>query len=123
MQVINTPNAPAAIGPYSQGISVNGFIFFSGQIALTAEGDFINDSVEAETNQIFKNIEALLASQGVKKEQIVKCTVFLSNMEDFSTVNDIYADFFGDHKPARSCVAVSALPRKAKVEIEVMAVE
>lgn len=122
MQTVDTPNAPAAIGPYSQGIAVNGLVFFSGQIALTTKGNFVNDSVEAETNQIFKNIEALLVDQGITKKQVVKCTVFLTSMNDFTMVNEMYANFFGDHKPARSCVAVSELPRNAKVEIELIAI-
>ncbi len=123
MEFINTPNAPAAIGPYSQGISTNGFCFFSGQIALTAKGDFIDGSVEEQTEQIFKNITALLTDQKLKKENIIKCTVFLADIDDFVAVNEIYASFFGDHKPARSCVAVAALPKGAKVEVEVIAIK
>lgn len=121
MQFCSTTNAPEAIGPYSQGVEVNGFYFFSGQIALTHKGEFLNKDIETQTIQVLKNIEALILSQDLKKENIVKCTIFLSNMDDFEKVNELYADFFGNHKPARSCVEVSKIPKNAKIEIEVIA--
>ncbi len=123
MKFISTSSAPAAIGPYSQGVAVNGFYFFAGQIALTPEGEFIDEDVAAQTTQVLANIAALLESQNLVKENVVKTTIFLDDISDFATVNEIYADFFGDHKPARSTIEVSKLPKNAKVEIEVVAVE
>ncbi|MCK5461164.1 Rid family detoxifying hydrolase [Candidatus Gracilibacteria bacterium] len=121
MNFCSTPNAPQAIGPYSQGIEVNGFYFFSGQIALTPSGNFLDKDIETQTLQVLKNIEALLLSQNLKKENIVKCTIFLTNIDDFGKVNELYANFFKNHKPARSCVEVSNIPKNAKIEIEVIA--
>ncbi len=121
MKFISTSSAPAAIGPYSQGVSVNGFVFFAGQIALTPDGEFVDEDVSAQTTQVLKNIEALLTAENLKKENVVKATIFLDDINDFATVNEIYADFFGDHKPARSTIEVSKLPKNAKVEIEVIA--
>ncbi len=121
MKIINTPQAPSAIGPYSQGVSAGNLVFFSGQIALTPEGDFLDTDVSGQTKQVLKNIAALLDAAQLEKNKVVKTTVFLSDINDFAVVNDIYADFFGDHKPARSCVEVSKLPKGAKVEIEIIA--
>ena len=122
MKVINTPNAPAAVGPYSQGIESDaGILFFSGQIPLTADGDMIDGDIVEQTTQIFANIEALLEAAEIAKENVVKVTVFLADMEDFKTMNGIYAAFFGDHKPARSTIQVARLPLDAKVEIEITA--
>jgi 2-iminobutanoate/2-iminopropanoate deaminase len=121
MQIINTASAPAAIGPYSQGIDLGNLVFFSGQIALTANGDFLDKTVEIQTEQVLKNISQLLIAGKLKKENIAKTTIFLANMNDFEVVNKIYANFFGEHKPARSTVEVAKLPKNAKVEIEVIA--
>ena len=122
MKIINTKQAPEAVGPYSQAIeAVNGMIFFSGQISLTPQGDFIDGDVVEQTSQIFANIEALLEEAGLEKENVVKVMVFLDDMSDFQTMNQIYADFFGDHKPARSTIEVAKLPFNAKVEIEITA--
>jgi 2-iminobutanoate/2-iminopropanoate deaminase len=121
MQIINTASAPAAIGPYSQGIDLGNLVFFSGQIALTANGDFLDETVEIQTEQVLKNISQLLIAGKLKKENIAKTTIFLANMNDFEVVNKIYANFFGEHKPARSTVEVAKLPKNAKVEIEVIA--
>lgn len=121
MKFCNTSEAPPAIGPYSQGVYANGFYFFSGQIALTKEGNFLEKDIRVQTFQVFKNIQALLDSQKLKKENIIKCTVFLDDLFNFETVNELYSAFFGNHKPARSCVEVSKLPRNAKIEIEVVA--
>ena len=120
MEIINTSHAPAAVGPYSQGIQSGNFYFFSGQIALTSDGNFLDQSVEAQTEQIFKNITALLKEAKLSKEQVIKATVFLADISDFQAVNTLYAEFFGTHKPARSCVEVSKLPLNAKVEIEII---
>ncbi len=121
MRTINTFDAPAAIGPYSQGVEVNGFCFLSGQIALTSDGVFLDEDVTTQTMQVLRNIEALLLSQNLSKNNVVKTTIFLSDMADFETVNLIYGEFFGSHKPARSTIEVAKLPKNAKVEIEVIA--
>jgi 2-iminobutanoate/2-iminopropanoate deaminase len=121
MKQVATKNAPAAIGPYSQGIIVNNLFFSSGQIPLTPEGVLVEGSIEEQTRQVFRNLEAVLQEAGASLETVVKATVFLKDMNDFSVVNDIYAEFFGDHKPARSCVEVARLPKDAKIEIEVVA--
>ena len=123
MKIINTNHAPQAIGPYSQGINTNGFYFFSGQVALTPEGNFLDESIENQTHQVLKNIQALLNETQLTKKNIIKTTIFLANMDDFNVVNEIYADFFQDHKPARSTVEVSKLPKNAKIEIEVIATD
>ncbi|AKP45454.1 MULTISPECIES: RidA family protein [Bacillus] len=121
MKQVATKNAPAAIGPYSQGIIVNNLFFSSGQIPLTPEGVLVEGSIEEQTRQVFRNLQAVLQEAGASLETVVKATVFLKDMNDFSVVNDIYAEFFGDHKPARSCVEVARLPKDAKIEIEVVA--
>lgn len=121
MQFVNTPNAPAPVGPYSQGIATDNLVFFSGQVALDANGKFHGESLEVETKQIFKNIEALLSAARLKKENIVKSMIFLTDISNFSKVNKLYANFFGDHKPARSCIGVAELPLGATVEIEILA--
>ncbi len=119
MKIINTPHAPAAIGPYSQGVATNGLIFFSGQIALTPEGNFLDSSLEAQAIQVFKNIDALLEEAGVGKNNIVKATVFLEDLAHFTAFNELYATWLDGHKPARSCVQAT-LPKGAKVEVEVV---
>lgn len=121
-QVIQSKNAPAAIGPYSQGILVEGgkkLVFLSGQIALDpTTGQIVNGGVEAETKQVMKNIEAILKDLGTSFETVVKSTIFLVSMNDFATVNQVYGSYFRQNPPARSTVAVAELPRGAKVEIE-----
>ena len=121
MKIISTKTAPAAIGPYSQGIETNGFFFFSGQIALTTEGTFIESNTEEQTKQVLKNIKSLLNSQNLTTKNVIKTTIFLKNIEDFQKVNELYAKFFEPHKPARSTIEVSNLPKNAKIEIEVIA--
>lgn len=119
--VVNTKNAPAAIGPYSQGISVEGgrTVFLSGQIALDpATGQLVTGGVETEAKQVMKNIEALLKEVGATFENVVKTTIFLKDFNDFATVNQIYGAFFPKNPPARSTVEVARLPRDAKIEIE-----
>ncbi|SOC44730.1 RidA family protein [Ureibacillus acetophenoni] len=122
MKTVSTTNAPAAIGPYAQGIVVNGLFFSSGQIPLTANGELVEGDVVAQTNQVFENLRAVLAEAGSSLDKVVKTTVFLSDMNDFATMNEVYAQNFGDHKPARSAVEVARLPKDVKVEIEVIAV-
>lgn len=119
-QVIATAEAPAAIGPYSQAVKVNDWLFFSGQIALDpASGELVAGGVAAETEQVMANIEAVLKAAGVGFEAVVKTTIYLVNLEDFSIVNEIYGRYFrGKIAPARATVQVAALPRNAVVEIE-----
>lgn len=121
MKVVQTSQAPAAIGPYSQGIIVNNMFYSSGQIPLTAEGALIEGDVKAQTHQVFKNLQAVLAEAGASLETVVKATVFIKNMDDFSIINEVYGEYFHTHKPARSCVEVARLPKDVLVEIEVIA--
>ena len=121
MKVVSTTNAPAAIGPYSQGIIVNGVFYSSGQIPLTAAGDLLEGDIQAQTNQVFENLKAVLAEAGSSLDQVVKTTVFMKDMNDFVAMNEVYAKHFGEHKPARSAVEVARLPKDVKVEIEVIA--
>lgn len=121
MQVVNTTKAPAAIGPYSQGIIVNNMLYTSGQIPLTAEGEMVNGDVKEQTHQVFKNLQAILAEAGAALDTVVKATVFIKDMNDFAAVNEVYGEYFSTHKPARSCVEVARLPKDALVEIEVIA--
>ncbi len=119
MNVINTPNAPAAIGPYSQGIRVGDLIFFSGQVPLDpATGQIVGTEIVAQTKQVMKNIQALLESQGLSFANIAKTTVFLQSMKDFAAFNETYAAHLKAPYPARSTVEVAALPKAALVEIE-----
>ena len=121
-EIILTDKAPAPIGPYSQGIAVGGLIFFSGQIAIDpAVGKITATDIEGQTKQVLSNISALLAAASLTPADVVKTTVFVRNMGDFSKVNAIYAQTFDKEPPARSCVEVSALPSGALVEIEVIA--
>ena len=122
-QILSTDKAPAAIGPYSQGVLAGGLYFFSGQIPLDPlTGKLIGSSVEEQAEQVFQNIGALLESQNLTFDHIVKTTVFLQSMADFPTVNEIYGRYFKAPYPARSCVEVSALPKGALLEVEVVAV-
>ncbi|MFB6469324.1 RidA family protein [Cytobacillus sp. Hz8] len=121
MKVVQTSNAPAAIGPYSQGIIVNNLFYSSGQIPLTAEGTMVEGDVQVQTHQVFKNLKAVLEEAGASFDTVIKTTVFIQNMEDFAAVNEVYGEYFSAHKPARSCVEVAKLPKNALVEIEVIA--
>ena len=122
MKPVSTINAPAAIGPYVQGMIVNGLFYSSGQIPLNPEGVMVEGSIEEQTHQVFANLKAVLEEAGSSLSQVVKTTVFIKDMNDFGVLNEIYAKHFGDHKPARSTVEVARLPKDAKVEIEVIAV-
>ncbi|WP_075620345.1 RidA family protein [Paenisporosarcina indica] len=122
MKTVSTTKAPAAIGPYVQGMVVNGMFYSSGQIPLNAEGDMTEGSIVEQTNQVFANLKAVLEEAGSSLQQVVKTTVFIKDMNDFAVLNDIYGQHFGEHKPARSTVEVARLPKDAKVEIEVIAV-
>jgi 2-iminobutanoate/2-iminopropanoate deaminase len=121
MQFVQTTKAPSAIGPYSQAVIANGTVYTSGQIALTPEGMMLEDDVVVQTKQVLKNLTAVLEEAGSGLEQVIKTTIFLANMDDFVTVNEIYAEAFGLHKPARSTVAVKTLPKNALVEIDAIA--
>ncbi|MCW8921354.1 MAG: RidA family protein [Sedimenticola sp.] len=121
MKTIATKEAPTAIGPYCQAIHVDGFLFASGQIPLTAEGTLVEGDVQIQARQVFSNIHAVLSAAGGNLNNVVKATVFLQDLNDFALLNEVYAEAFGDHKPARSTVQVARLPMDAKVEIEVIA--
>ena len=124
MNVISTKAAPQAIGPYSQAIEANGTLYISGQIPLDPTTmEFVSDEVEAQTHQCLKNIQAILEEAGYSLNNVVKCGIFLADMNDFATVNEVYRQYFNEHKPARACVQVARLPRDAKVEIEAIAVK
>jgi 2-iminobutanoate/2-iminopropanoate deaminase len=120
-KVINTDKAPKAIGPYSQGIQIGDFVFFSGAIPLDCDGNIVTGDIVTETKQVFKNIDALLNGAGLSFDNVIKTTVFLTNMGDFAAVNAEYTKYFNANPPARSCVAVAGLPRGVNVEIEVIA--
>jgi 2-iminobutanoate/2-iminopropanoate deaminase len=121
MKVVQTNNAPAAIGPYSQGIVVNNLFYSSGQIPLTPAGELVQGDVKEQTHQVFKNLQAVLTEAGASLETVVKATVFIKDMEDFGAINEVYGEYFSNHKPARSCVEVARLPKDVLVEIEVIA--
>ncbi|MGB5946985.1 RidA family protein [Paenisporosarcina sp.] len=122
MKAVSTTKAPAAIGPYVQGMILNGMFYSSGQIPLTAEGNMVEGSITEQTHQVFANLKAVLEEAGSSLQQVVKTTVFIKDMNDFVAFNEIYGQHFGDHKPARSTVEVARLPKDAQVEIEVIAV-
>lgn len=122
MKTIHTNNAPAAIGPYSQAIEVNGFIFASGQIPIDpSTGNFVEGSIKEQTKQAITNAKNILKEAGTDLAHVVKTTVYLANMADFAAMNEIYATFFQQPFPARSAVAVKDLPKGALVEVEVLA--
>ena len=121
-EIIATPNAPQAIGPYSQAVRVGSFVHSAGQIAIDpATGQLVSGDVSAQAEQVMKNLTAVLTAAGTSLDNVVKTTIFLRFIKDFGAVNEVYGKFFGEGKPARSTVAVSALPMKALVEIEVVA--
>jgi len=123
-QAISTTNAPAAIGPYSQAIQAGNLFFLSGQLGIDpATGDFVPGAVTEQTEQAFQNIRAVLDEAGLTLDQVVKATVFLSDMADFAAVNAVYGKYFTQPYPARSAVAVKTLPKNGLVEIEVIAIK
>lgn len=121
LQIVSTPDAPQAIGPYSQACIVGNMVYTSGQIALAPNGEMNNGDIHAQTKQVLQNLAAILRASGTTPSNVVKTTIFLTDMEHFGAVNAIYAEFFGAHKPARSTVAVKELPKNALVEIECVA--
>lgn len=121
MQIVHTNKAPEAIGPYSQGIIVNNLFYSSGQIPLTPEGEMVEPDITKQTHQVFANLKAVLEAAGASFDSVVKTTMYIKNMDDFPTINDIYSRYFAEHKPARSCVEVARLPKDALIEVEVIA--
>ena len=122
LKVVATDQAPGAIGPYSQAIIANGFIYTAGQVGFDPKKmEIVGTTVGEQTEQVMKNLAAVLKAAGSGLDKVVKTTVFLADMADFQAMNDVYAKHFGNHKPARSTVAAAGLPRNARVEIEVVA--
>lgn len=123
MKTIQTTKAPAAIGPYSQAVEANGFVFASGQLGINpATGEFVEGDVQAQTRQALTNARAIMNEAGLDLNKVIKTTVFLSDMANFAAMNEIYAEFFSEPYPARSAVAVKTLPKNALVEVECIAV-
>ncbi len=122
-KVIHTDKAPAAVGPYSQAIKAGNVLYSSGQLGLIPETGLLPEGIVAQTLQSLENVGAVLEEAGFRKEDVVKTTVFLTDLGNFGKVNELYANFFGETKPARSCVEVSALPKGGLVEIEFVAVK
>jgi 2-iminobutanoate/2-iminopropanoate deaminase len=121
-QIIATDRAPQAIGPYSQAVTANGFVFASGQIPIDpATGQFVEGGIVEQTEQVLRNVSNLLQASGTSLARVVKTTVFLADMDDFAAMNETYARFFSENPPARSTVQAARLPRDARVEIEVVA--
>lgn len=122
MEFVATPGAPKAIGPYSQGTVAQGFLFTAGQVALDpTKGELVTGGIVEQTTRALENLRAILKAAGTDFSQVVKTTIFLVDMADFTDMNEVYGRTFGSHRPARSTVAVAALPRGARVEIEVIA--
>jgi 2-iminobutanoate/2-iminopropanoate deaminase len=122
LKFIETDQAPGAIGPYSQAVTVDGWVFCSGQIPIDpGTGELIEGDIAAQTNQVLENLTAVLAAAGASLANVVKTTVFLEDMGDFAGMNEVYARHFGDHRPARAAVAVRTLPKNVSVEIEAIA--
>ena len=123
-KIINTTKAPGAIGPYSQAVEVNGTLYVSGQVPFVPETmTIISDNVKEQTRQSLENVKAILEEAGYTLKDVVKAGVFIKDMNDFVAINEVYAEYLGEVKPARACVEVARLPRDAKVEIEVIAVK
>ena len=122
-QVIHTDNAPKAIGPYSQAVKAGNMLFVSGQVPFVPETmEIVEGDVKAQTAQSLKNVQAILAEAGLDFSHVVKSTVFIKDMNEFAQINEVYAEFFGENKPARACVEVARLPKDVKVEIDVIAI-
>ena len=122
-EVIHTNDAPAALGPYSQAIKAGNLLFVSGQVPLVPETmEVVEGDVQAQTAQSLKNLKAILAESRADFSNVVKTTVFIKDMNEFGAINEVYAEYFGENKPARACVEVARLPKDVKAEIEVIAV-
>ena len=121
-EIIASPNAPKAVGPYSQAVKANGFLYVSGQLPIVPEtGNFISEDVVEQAEQCLKNVGAILAEAGLSYDNVVKCTVFLTDIADFARVNEVYAKYFKAPYPARSAFAITALPKGGLVEVEAIA--
>lgn len=122
MDYVATDHAPKAIGPYSQAVKANGLVYTSGQVALDpATGNLVEGSFEDQVHRVFRNLDAVLREAGSSFSRVLKATVFVTDLGNFQTLNTIYAQYFGDHKPARTTVEVKALPKGAQVEIDLVA--
>ncbi len=122
-EIITTEDAPGAIGPYSQAVKTDNMVFCSGQIPIDPQtGEFISDDVAEQTHQVFKNLSAVLKAAGTNLNNVVKTTVFLADMNDFAAMNEVYAEYFSENKPARATVQAARLPKDARVEIDCIAV-
>ncbi len=122
-EIIHTDKAPKAIGPYSQAVKAGNMLFVSGQVPFVPETmEIVEGDVKAQTAQSLKNVQAILEQAGLDFSHVVKSTVFIKDMNEFAQINEVYAEFFGENKPARACVEVARLPKDVKVEIEVIAV-
>ena len=121
MEFLKSDNAPAAIGPYSQAVKVNGLLYTSGQIAMTSSGEMLENDIKKQTRQIFTNIKAILEDNESSLDQVIKLNIFLTNMNDFGIVNVIMAEIFGEHKPVRSTIEVKGLPKNAMIEMDIVA--
>jgi 2-iminobutanoate/2-iminopropanoate deaminase len=122
IEPVSTPDAPAAIGPYSQGVKAHGFVYTSGQIALDpATGSLVEGTFEDQVHRVFRNLQAILIAAGSGFDRVLKATVYVTDLGNFAALNAIYASYFGDHKPARTTVEVPALPKGAAVEIDLIA--
>lgn len=121
MQSVSTDKAPKAIGPYSQAVKTWNFVFVSGQIPLNAQGEIVKGGIKEQTRQALENLKAVLEASGSSLSKVAKTTVFLKNMNDFQAMNEVYSEYFKDHKPARSTIQVAKLPKDADIEIEVIA--
>ncbi len=123
MEIIATPAAPAAVGPYAQAVRAGNLLFCSGQIPLHPEtGQLVGEDIDAQTRQVLANLAAVLLAGGARRDQVAKTTVYLTDLDDFAAMNEIYAEFFGHHRPARATVQVARLPRQARIEIDCLAV-
>ncbi len=121
-KVIASSGAPKAVGPYSQAIKANGFLFVSGQIPLDpVTGELVYGGIVVQTHQVFANLKAILSAEMLSFKDVVKCTVFLDDIKDFQAVNEVYGEYFAEDMPARSCIQVAKLPRAAGIEIELIA--
>lgn len=122
MDIVYSPHAPAPVGPYSQAVIHNGVLYCSGQIALDDKGTLITDTIEAETEQVLRNVDAVLAAAGTSKQNVIKCSVFVADISLFDRINAVYEAYFGlDRAPARELVQVAKLPKNANIEISVLA--
>ena len=122
-QIIQTNNAPQAIGPYSQAVMANGTLYVSGQIpVVTATGVIVSDKVEDQTRQVMENVKAVVEAAGLTLDDVVKTSVFIKNMDDFAIINGIYGEYFKEHCPARACVEAARLPKDVLIEMEAIAV-